>query len=108
MEAVRNLEGARLPVLTPNLKVSNCFQKKGKNHEFKAILSVCEGISHINYLQGFEAAIAAGAKEVAIFASASESFSKSNINCSIEESLTRYRAVALAAKKLSIPVRGYA
>ena len=50
MEAVRNLEGARLPVLTPNLKVSNCFQKKGKNHEFKAILSVCEGISHINYL----------------------------------------------------------
>ena len=42
MEAVRNLEGARLPVLTPNLKVSNCFQKKGKNHEFKAILSLCE------------------------------------------------------------------
>lgn len=31
MEAVRNLEGARLPVLTPNLKVSNCVQKKGKN-----------------------------------------------------------------------------
>ncbi|GFZ20600.1 aldolase superfamily protein [Actinidia rufa] len=58
-------------------------------------------------LKGFEAAIAAGAKEIAIFASASESFSKSNINCSIEESLTRYRAVAQAAKKLSIPVRGY-
>ncbi|GAB4855959.1 hypothetical protein Ancab_024598 [Ancistrocladus abbreviatus] len=58
-------------------------------------------------LKGFEGAIAAGAKEVAIFASASESFSKSNINCSIEESLARYRAVALAAEKLSIPVRGY-
>ncbi|XP_057483933.1 hydroxymethylglutaryl-CoA lyase, mitochondrial-like [Actinidia eriantha] len=58
-------------------------------------------------LKGFEAAVAAGAKEIAIFASASESFSKSNINCSIEESLTRYRAVAQAAKKLSIPVRGY-
>ncbi|KAK9099357.1 hypothetical protein Syun_026402 [Stephania yunnanensis] len=57
--------------------------------------------------QGFEAAIAAGAKGVAVFASASESFSKSNINCSIEESLTRYRLVASAAKKLSIPVRGY-
>lgn len=58
------------------------------------------------YLQGFEAAIAAGAKEVAIFASASEAFSKSNINCSIEDSLVRYRAVAHAAKVLSIPVRG--
>ncbi|XP_034694644.1 hydroxymethylglutaryl-CoA lyase, mitochondrial-like isoform X3 [Vitis riparia] len=58
-------------------------------------------------LKGFEAAVAAGAKEVAIFASASESFSKSNINCSIEDSLTRYRDVALAARKLSIPVRGY-
>ncbi|XP_010247162.1 PREDICTED: hydroxymethylglutaryl-CoA lyase, mitochondrial-like isoform X2 [Nelumbo nucifera] len=58
-------------------------------------------------LKGFEAAIAAGAKEVAIFASASESFSKSNINCSIEDSLIHYRAITLAAKKLSIPVRGY-
>ncbi|KAM3692640.1 hypothetical protein ACJW31_08G103900 [Castanea mollissima] len=76
MAAVCNLDGARLPVLTPNLK-------------------------------GFEAAVAAGAKEVAVFASASESFSKSNINCSIEESLVRYRAVTRAAKVLSIPVRGY-
>jgi len=56
--------------------------------------------------QGFEAAVAAGAKEVAIFASASESFSKSNINCSIQESLVRYREVAIAADKLSLPVRG--
>ncbi|CAK9188534.1 unnamed protein product [Ilex paraguariensis] len=58
-------------------------------------------------LKGFEAAIAAGAKEVAIFAAASESFSRSNINCSIEDSLARYRDVALAARNLSIPVRGY-
>ncbi|KAK7300263.1 hypothetical protein RJT34_11104 [Clitoria ternatea] len=58
-------------------------------------------------LKGFDAAIAAGAREVAVFASASESFSKSNINCSIEESLARYRAVTDVAKQLSIPVRGY-
>ncbi|CAM8949645.1 unnamed protein product [Rhodiola kirilowii] len=58
-------------------------------------------------MKGFHTAIASGAKDLAIFASASESFSKSNINCSIEESLVRYRAVALEAKKLSIPVRGY-
>ncbi|XP_056158355.1 uncharacterized protein LOC115674763 isoform X2 [Syzygium oleosum] len=57
--------------------------------------------------QGFEAAVAAGAKEVAVFASASESFSKSNINCSIEESLKRYHDVSLAAEKASVPIRGY-
>ncbi|PON45378.1 2-isopropylmalate synthase [Parasponia andersonii] len=58
-------------------------------------------------LKGFEAAVAAGAKEVAIFPAASESFSKANLNCSIEDSLIRYHDVAIAAKKLSIPVRGY-
>lgn len=58
-------------------------------------------------LRGFEAAIAAGAKEIAVFASASESFSKSNINCTIEESLVRYRDVTAAAKKHGLTIRGY-
>ncbi|XP_020593186.1 hydroxymethylglutaryl-CoA lyase, mitochondrial-like [Phalaenopsis equestris] len=58
-------------------------------------------------LQGFKAAIAAGAKEVAIFASASEAFSLSNINCSIKDSLARYQDVTHAAKALGVPVRGY-
>ncbi|NP_001150050.1 Hydroxymethylglutaryl-CoA lyase, mitochondrial [Zea mays] len=58
-------------------------------------------------LRGFEAAIAAGAKEIAVFASASESFSRSNINCSIEESLARYRGVTAAAKKHGLSIRGY-
>lgn len=58
-------------------------------------------------LKGLEAALAAGVKEVAVFAAASESFSRSNINCSIDESLGRYREVASAASKVSIPVRGY-
>lgn len=58
-------------------------------------------------LRGFEKAVQAGAKEVAIFAAASESFSKSNINCSIAESLERYSAVCQAAKAAGIPVRGY-
>ena len=48
-------------------------------------------------LKGFEAALAAGAMEVAIFGAASESFSKKNINCSIAESLERFRPVAEAA-----------
>ena len=58
-------------------------------------------------LKGFEAAKAAGATEVAIFGAASEAFSKKNINCSIAESLERFRPVADAAKKSGIKVRGY-
>lgn len=58
-------------------------------------------------LRGFEAAVASGAKEVAIFASASEAFSKKNINCSILDSLRRYEDVMEAAKRHSLPVRGY-
>ncbi|MBL8397215.1 MAG: hydroxymethylglutaryl-CoA lyase [Candidatus Accumulibacter sp.] len=58
-------------------------------------------------LQGFDAAVAAGAQEVAIFAAASESFSQKNINCSIAESLKRFAPVVDAASALDIKVRGY-
>jgi len=58
-------------------------------------------------LKGFEAARAAGATEVAIFGAASEAFSKKNINCSIAESLERFRPVVDAARKVNISVRGY-
>lgn len=58
-------------------------------------------------LRGFEAALEAGADEVAIFASASEGFSQNNINCSIAESLERYGVVVKAAQRENIPVRGY-
>lgn len=50
--------------------------------------------------------IAAGATEVAVFGSASETFSRMNINCSIEESLQRFEKVISAAKQEGIPVRG--
>ncbi|PIE07563.1 MAG: hydroxymethylglutaryl-CoA lyase [Rhodobacterales bacterium] len=58
-------------------------------------------------LRGFEAARAAAADEVAIFASASEGFSRKNINCSIAESLERFAPVMAAAAEAEIPVRGY-
>jgi hydroxymethylglutaryl-CoA lyase len=58
-------------------------------------------------LQGFDAAVEAGANEVAIFAAASERFSQKNINCSIAESLKRFEPVLSAASALEIPVRGY-
>ena len=58
-------------------------------------------------LKGFEAALAAGAQEVAVFASASETFSQKNINCSIAASLERFTPVLAAARTAGIPVRGY-
>lgn len=58
-------------------------------------------------MKGFEAALAAGADEVAIFASASETFSQKNINCSIEESFARFAPVLEAARVAGLPVRGY-
>ncbi len=58
-------------------------------------------------LKGFEAARAAGATEVAVFGAASEAFSKKNINCSIAESLERFRPVVDAAIAANIRVRGY-
>jgi isopropylmalate/homocitrate/citramalate synthase len=58
-------------------------------------------------LKGFEAALAAGADEVAVFVAATESFSRKNINCSIEESLERARPIYAAAKAAGVRVRGY-
>ncbi|MBW0157732.1 hydroxymethylglutaryl-CoA lyase [Sedimentimonas flavescens] len=58
-------------------------------------------------LKGYEAARAARADEVAIFASASEGFSRANLNCSITESLERFAPVIEAAKVDNMPVRGY-
>ena len=58
-------------------------------------------------LRGFEDAVAAGVKEVAVFAAASEAFSQRNINCSISESLARFEPIIEAAKQHGISVRGY-
>jgi len=57
--------------------------------------------------RGFEAARDAGAEEIAIFASASESFSQKNINCSIAESFDRFLPVMEGARNAGMRVRGY-
>jgi hydroxymethylglutaryl-CoA lyase len=57
--------------------------------------------------KGYEAALAAGAKVVAVFASASEGFSRANINCSVAESIERFKPVVVRAKADGIKVRGY-
>src|SRR5262245_61938136 len=57
--------------------------------------------------KGYEASQAAGAKVIAVFASASEGFSKANINCSVAESIERFTPVVQRAKADGIKVRGY-
>lgn len=68
---------------------------------------------NINYpvlvpnLKGLETAIALGVKEIAIFGSASETFSQKNINCSIDESINRFEQVIIEGKKNDLKIRGY-
>jgi len=69
--------------------------------------------SEINYpvltpnMKGLERALECGATQVAVFGAASESFSQKNINCSIEESLERFRPVVSRALENNVKVRGY-
>lgn len=58
-------------------------------------------------MRGFDAAVAAKADEIAVFGSASEGFSKANINATIAESIERFDPVIAAAKEIGLPVRGY-
>ncbi len=78
--------------------------------------AVLQGVSHhagIDFpvlapnLKGYEGAVAARAKEVAVFASASESFSQKNINCSIAESLERFAPIFERAPQDGVKLRGY-
>ncbi len=78
--------------------------------EVLARLKRAPGVSYpvlVPNMQGFEAAVAAGVEEIAVFGAASESFSRRNINCSIAESLDRFRPVAAAALARGMRLRGY-
>jgi hydroxymethylglutaryl-CoA lyase len=76
---------------------------------------VLRGVSHlagefhvlVPNEKGYEAARAAGAKVVSVFAAASEGFSRANINCSIAESIERFKPVLARAKADGVRVRGY-
>ncbi|ODM18268.1 hypothetical protein SI65_06139 [Aspergillus cristatus] len=58
-------------------------------------------------LKGLDIAIRYGVREVAVFVSATEGFSKANINCSVEEGIQRAKCVVEKAAQYGIPVRGY-
>ncbi|XP_064411465.1 3-hydroxy-3-methylglutaryl-CoA lyase, cytoplasmic isoform X2 [Latimeria chalumnae] len=111
IELINQLAEAGLPVIEATSFVSSKWVPQMADHT-----EVMQGIKRhpqVSYpvltpnLQGFHAAVAAGATEVAVFAAASESFSKMNINCSIEESLAKFEEVIKLAKYRNIPVRGY-
>lgn len=78
--------------------------------------SVLRGVSHhatsefhvlVPNEKGYEAARAAGAKVIAVFAAASEGFSRANINCTVAESIERFKPVVIRAKADGVKVRGY-
>jgi hydroxymethylglutaryl-CoA lyase len=111
LELIGRLADAGLPAVEATAFVSPKWIPQMADH-----IEVLEGIKRkpgVSYpvltpnLKGFEAARAAGATEVAVFGAASESFSRKNINCTIAESLERFRPVTDAARQAGIKVRGY-
>ena len=112
---IERLAAAGLPAIEVTSFVpAKWIPQMGDNDEvLRGVLSSPQRKSNVAYsvltpnLRGFDAALEAGATEVAIFGAASESFSQKNINCSIAESLKRFDAVVDAASALEIKVRGY-
>ena len=115
IELIERLAEAGLPAIEVTSFVpARWVPQMGDNNEvLRAVLSSPRRRPGVAYpvltpnLQGFDAAVEAGATEVAIFGAASETFSQKNINCSIAESLKRFNVVADAAQALDIRVRGY-
>jgi len=79
-------------------------------HQVMTQLASSQGVTYSALtpnMKGLEGALAAGVKEVAVFAAASEGFSQKNINCSISDSLARFEPVIATAREHGIAVRGY-
>ena len=84
-------------------------QMRGTNEIFEEIMRG-DGVKYTALtpnLKGFENALHAKVDEVAVFAAASETFSQKNVNCSIDESLARFRDLFKNASEKKVPVRGY-
>ena len=111
VELIARLGAAGLSAIEATSFVSpKWVPQMGDNAEVMARIARLPGVDYpvlTPNLKGFEAALAAGAKEVAVFGAASESFSQKNINCSIAESLDRFVPVVEAAKAAGVRVRGY-
>lgn len=111
VELIERLGRAGLAAIEVTAFVSpKWVPQMGDNAEVMARLQRRPGVAYpvlVPNMKGFEQALAAGAEEVAVFGAASEAFSQKNINCSIAESLERFRPVVEAAQQNGVRVRGY-
>ena len=111
IELINRLADAGLRAIEATAFVSpKWVPQMADNAEVMAGIRKKSGVAYpvlVPNMKGFEAALAAGAEEVAVFGAASEAFSRKNINCSIAESLARFAPVAAAAKQHGLAVRGY-
>jgi hydroxymethylglutaryl-CoA lyase len=111
VELIERLADAGLPAVEATAFVSPKWVPQMADHtEVLERIRRKPGVSYpvlTPNLKGLESARAAGATEVAVFGAASEAFSRKNINCSIAESLDRFRPVVEAARHHQIKVRGY-
>ena len=110
VELIHGLADAGLQTIEAGSFVSPKWvpQMAGSDEVFKQL-----NPSHATYtaltpnMRGLERAVECNVKEIAVFAAASEAFSQKNINCSIDESLEKFKAVTQKAKEHNIAVRGY-
>ena len=111
VELIERLAGCGLKLIEATSFVSpKWVPQMGDNADVMARLKRQPGVTYgvlTPNLKGFEAAMAAGARAVGVFAAASETFSQKNINCSIAESLERFRPMVAAAKAQGVFVRGF-
>ncbi len=89
------------PKWVPQMANSAAVLKKVKRSDDVTLVAL------VPNMRGMNDAVAANVDEIAIFSTASETFSQRNINCSIEQSFKRFEPVVQKARELGIPVRGY-
>jgi hydroxymethylglutaryl-CoA lyase len=108
---IEQLAEAGMPAVEATAFVSPKWVPQMADHaEVMAAIRKKPGVSYpvlVPNMQGLEAALKAGATEVAVFGAASETFSKKNINCSIAESLAQFSSVVATANQQGVRVRGY-
>jgi hydroxymethylglutaryl-CoA lyase len=111
VELVHRLAAAGLPVVEATSFVSpKWIPQLADAGEVMAALQRREGVQYpvlVPNTQGLERALAAGAREVAVFTAASDAFNRRNINCDVAESLARLRPVVEQARGRGLPVRAY-
>ncbi|MCF1183310.1 hydroxymethylglutaryl-CoA lyase [Marichromatium gracile] len=111
LELIARLAAAGLRWIEPTAFVSPRWVPQMADHaELLAALEQTPGMHYpvlVPNLQGLERALEVGAREIAVFTAASESFTRRNINCGIDESLARFAPVIERAAARDIPVRGY-